>query len=95
MRAIFGVLSHFLTRSAPPAGSALMTEQGLITLTPESGSQRANSGMLVMTVGRPVSLRASAAGNTLVFQAPAENSPDPSSIWYKKAAAIRAGPAKP
>jgi hypothetical protein len=76
-------------------GSMTVSDAGLVTLTPESGSQRANTGMLVMTVGRPVSLRASAAGNTLVFAAPQDNSPDPSSIWHKKAASIQAGPAKP
>ncbi len=77
------------------AGSLTVSDAGLVTLTPESGSQRASSGMLVMTIGRPVSLRASAAGNTLVFAAPQDRSPEPSSIWYKKAASIQAGPAKP
>ena len=94
--------SRFAIAAAYPGGDAVniqgsytMSPDGLVTLTPESGSQRASSGMLAMTVGRPVSLRASAAGNTLVFAAPQDNSPDPSSVWHKKAAAIQAGPAKP
>jgi len=76
-------------------GSYTMTPDGLVTLTPESGSQRATTGMLVMTIGHPVSLRASAAGNTLVFAAPQDNSPEPSSVWHKKAASIQAGQQKP
>jgi hypothetical protein len=94
--------SHFIIAAAYPTGDAVniagsytITPDGLVTLTPESGAQRANTGMLVMTIGRPISLRASAAGNTLVFAAPQDNSPDPSSVWHKKAASMQAGPAKP
>jgi hypothetical protein len=94
--------ARFSIVAAYPSGDAVnitgamtVSDAGLVTLTPESGSQRASTGMLVMTVGRPISLRASAAGNTLVFAAPQDNSPDPSSVWHKKAASIQAGPAKP
>lgn len=75
-------------------GSALRTDSSsALTLTPQSGSARAGSrGALLMAVGQPVTLLASAAGNTLIFSGVnAVSSADVSSVWHKKAAAKAAG----
>ncbi len=75
-------------------GSATRTDEGLLVLTPDEHVQGlGTSGALVMSAGQPISFQASAAGNTLVFAPPSENTGQPSSVWYKKAAAKAAGQA--
>ena len=69
-------------------------EGGLVTLTPNSGStSSATSGRLMtMRVNEPVTLVATAAGNTLVFAPPTRDAAAlPSSVWHRKHAAEAAG----
>lgn len=75
-------------------GTTTRNETGLLILTPdEHAAGLGTSGALVMSAGQPYSMQASAAGNTLVFAPPSENTGQPSSVWYKKAAAKAAGQA--
>jgi hypothetical protein len=93
--------SSFIIRAAYPneatpqviTGTAQIDSTGLLTLVPTSGAQRTGgNGPLMMVVGRPVTLIASAAGGTLLFKPPHENvDPTPSSVWHKKSAATAAG----
>ena len=78
-------------------GSAVLAQEGgVLTLTPSSGGTAAGrGGALVMAAGQPLTLIASAAGNTLVFQPPSERAVEPSSVWHKKAKAQQAGTASP
>jgi len=75
--------------------ATLASEGGVLTLTPESGTSAGSRGALVMNAGQPLTLIASAAGSTLVFQPPSERAIEPSSVWHKKAKAEQAGTAKP
>jgi hypothetical protein len=74
-------------------GSAATMEGGLLTLTPTTGltatSDRWTS--LHFTLNRPITVLASAAGNTLVFSPPQRNDATPSSVWYRLNAAQAAG----
>lgn len=74
-------------------GASLAPTGGLLTLTPQSGTtSTAGSGrLLMMRVGEPITLVASAAGNTLVFAPPTRDAALPSSVWHRKAAAAAAG----
>ena len=97
--------SFVLTASYPGAaptvvrGTVKEGVAGLLTLTPETGTRGTpHQQALVLVAGQPVTVLASAAGNTMVFSTPAGVSPhDPSSVWYRKDAARAAGtiPAKP
>lgn len=74
-------------------GSAHMTDTGVLMLTPSSSVADPQRGRaLNFVAGSPISLVASAAGNTLVF-APANRTvdPTPSSIWNRLDAARAAG----
>ena len=73
--------------------AVLAPEGGVLTLTPQSGTAEGSRGALVMAAGQPLTLIASAAGNTLVFQPPSERAVEPSSVWHKKAKAQQAGTA--
>ena len=74
------------------SGTSQLTETGTLTLTPsEVGEGTNNRGALVMSRGVPLTLLASAAGNTLVFAPPSSDDPVPSSVWHKKSAAEAAG----
>lgn len=64
---------------------------GMLTLTPESGTSMGSRGALAMTAGQSFSLVATASGNTLIFSAPTDKDPLPSSVWHKKKAAQAAG----
>ena len=77
-------------------GAVATTAEGLLVLTPQSGIEGlASRGALVMAPNQPISLVASAAGNTLVFAPPHDQSTQPSSVWHKKAAAKAAGTMTP
>ena len=80
-------------------GTVLAGDGGVLTLTPQSSTQGTpHSAALVLVAGQPVTVLASAAGNTMVFSTPTGVTPnDPSSVWHRKAAAQAAGtvPAKP
>ena len=79
-------------------GTAATADDGaLLTLTPTSGTQSGGRGALVLVANQPVSVLASAAGNTMVFSPPGGvTSAEPSSVWHRKDAAKAAGtiPAK-
>jgi hypothetical protein len=76
------------------SGTASMAaDGGLLTLTPQVGATSATSTgrFLTMRPGEPISLMASAAGNTLVFAPPTRDLALPSSVWHRKHAAEAAG----
>lgn len=75
-------------------GSAVLADGGQLTLTPATGSSSGSRGALAMMAGQPLTLLASAAGNTLVFKPPTDRSIEPSSVWHKKAKAQQAGQVK-
>ncbi len=80
------------------SGSVTADDAGSIILTPQTGLNETTSRWRQMhfTPGEPLTMVASAAGNTLVF-APApqiqggEIAVNPSSVWHKKVAAEAAG----
>jgi hypothetical protein len=76
------------------SGVADLSDRGVLTLTPQSSvSSNAPMGRaLRFSAGQPVSLLASASGNTLVFSPEHRNlDPTPSSVWNKFDAAKEAG----
>ncbi|HET7457778.1 MAG TPA: hypothetical protein VFJ74_08990 [Gemmatimonadaceae bacterium] len=78
-------------------GTLSTTDGALLTLTPTSGTRSGRGGPLALVAGQPVTVLASAAGNTMVFSPPGGvTASDPSSVWHRKAAAKAAGdlPAK-
>jgi hypothetical protein len=75
-------------------GSATLSDEGTLTLTPSAGTASGSRGSLVMVAGQPLSLLASAAGNTLVFKPPMDRSWEPSSVWHKYDKAKQAGTVK-
>jgi hypothetical protein len=89
------VLTASYPNSAPVIirGTATAGEGGLLTLRPETSSQgTTRSAGLVMVAGQPITVLASAAGNTMVFSTPQGITPqDPSSVWHRKEAAKAAG----
>lgn len=76
------------------SGTAQIADDGTLTLVPTQGTAQGSRGALVMVAGQPLSLLASAAGNTLVFKPPTERAIEPSSVWHKKAKAQQAGTVK-
>ena len=73
------------------SGSAQLADGGQLTLTPSAGTAAGSRGALVMAAGQPLTLLASAAGNTLVFKPPTDRAIEPSSVWHKKEKAKQAG----
>ena len=74
--------------------ASLSPDGGLLTLTPHSGtmSSSGTGRMLMMRVDEPITLVATAAGNTLVFAPPTRDAAAlPSSVWHRKHAAEAAG----
>ena len=97
--ATFTITATYPTGPVVINGTAsLAPEGGLLTLTPQSGTMSAagRGRLLTMNVGEPITLLASAAGNTLVFAPPTRGTALPSSVWHRKNAAKAAGiiPAK-
>ena len=73
-------------------GSVGLSEDGgLVTLEPQTGLEGMGSGGFAWRAGERVSVVASAAGNTLVFAPPRDNTARPSSVWYRNDAAKKAG----
>jgi hypothetical protein len=74
-------------------GSVTPGEGGVLTLTPQTGTGGTpHSAALVLVAGQPVTVLASAAGNTMLFSTPTGIAPqDPSSVWHRKDAAKAAG----
>jgi hypothetical protein len=93
------VVTAIYPNSAPQTirGTVGTGENGLLTLTPGTSSQSTiRSAGLVMVAGQPITVLASAAGNTMVFSTPRGSAPqDPSSIWHRKDAAKAAGDQQP
>ena len=75
-------------------GSAAADQSGVLTLTPQTGTRPSARTALALVPGRPVTVLASAAGNTMVFSPPnGVTAADPSSVWHRKEAAKAAGTA--
>ena len=74
-------------------GTVAAGDGGMLTLTPEtSTSGTPHRAALVLVAGQPITVLASAAGNTMVFSTPTGMTPaDPSSVWHRKEAAKAAG----
>jgi hypothetical protein len=68
---------------------------GLVTLEPQTGMEGMGSGNYGWRPGERVSVVASAAGNTLLFAPPRDNTARPSSVWHRKEAAVKAGTVPP
>lgn len=87
-----------ITAAYPHAATTIVrgtlgtTDGALLTLTPAASTQSGGRGALVLTAGQPVSVLASAAGNTMVFSPPGGvTASEPSSVWHRKEAAKAAG----
>ena len=93
----FSITANYPTR--PPVvirGSVSVAEAGgLVTLDPQSGLEGMGGGSFGWNPGERVSIVASAAGNTLLFAPPRDNLARPTSVWYRKEAAQRAGAVPP
>ena len=73
-------------------GTAQLDETGLLTLIPQSGAiEGVRSGALLLEVGKPYSMLATASGSTLVFAPATRTVPEPSSTWFRKDKAQQAG----
>ena len=64
---------------------------GLVTLDAQSGLEQMGTGNHAWRPGERITLVASAAGNTLVFALPRDLTSRPTSTWYRRDAAVRAG----
>jgi hypothetical protein len=64
---------------------------GLVTLDPQSGLDQMGTGTYVWRPGERVTLVASAAGDALLFALPRDMTARPTSTWYRKEAAEKAG----
>jgi len=92
--------SFVITATYPSAaplvvrGAATAGEGGTLTLTPQTGTRPSAQSALALVPGRPVTVLASAAGNTMVFSPPnGVTAAEPSSVWHRKEAAKAAGTA--
>jgi hypothetical protein len=91
----FRITIHYPSEATPlviTGNVAREGQSGLLTLTPSSISE-AGTGMAArndLHVGSPLSVVASAAGNTMVFANPYRTT-SPSSIWARREAAAAAG----
>ncbi len=90
----FALTAHYTAQQPLViAGDAFADPSGgPLTLTPRTNS-RAQSGStdLVMPVGTPVSVIATAADNSMLFANSRGESIQPTSVWHRKAAAKAAG----
>jgi hypothetical protein len=93
----FSITANYPTRpTVVIRGSVTVAEDGgLVTLQPESGLEGIGSGGFTWHPGEKVSIVASAAGNALTFAPPRDNVARPSSVWYRKEAAQKAGTIPP
>ena len=93
----FAITAAYPTRpTVTVRGSVAVAESdGLVTLQPQTGLEGVGSGGFAWRPGERVTVVASAAGNTLVFAPPRDNVARPSSVWYRKEAAQKAGTMTP
>ena len=93
----FTITANYPTRpTVVVRGSVTQSEEGgLVTLAPQSGLEGMGGGSFGWTPGERVTVVASAAGNTLLFAPPRDNLARPSSVWYRKDVAERAGAVPP
>lgn len=93
----FTITASYPTRSPVTVrGSVSVAPDGnLVTLVPQSGLEGIGSGTFGWTAGEPVTIVASAAGNTLLFAPPRDNLARPSSVWHRKELAKQAGTVPP
>jgi hypothetical protein len=89
----FAITASYPTRpTITVRGSVTVSEDGgLVTLDPQTGLDAIGSGGFAWRQGEKVTVVASAAGNTLVFAPPRDNTARPSSVWFRKDAAQKAG----
>lgn len=73
-------------------GPASITPSGLLTLMPQNTTSTA-SGRPPVLAGQTIQVLASAADNTMVFAAPSDVAPTPSSVWHRLEKAREAGQA--
>ncbi|MGI9075969.1 MAG: hypothetical protein ACR2G6_01400 [Gemmatimonadaceae bacterium] len=90
----FTLTAHYVAQ--PPlviTGDAFADPSGgPLTLTPRTNSRAQSGGTdLVMPVGTPVSVIATAADNSMLFASSRGESIQPTSVWHRKAAAKAAG----
>ncbi len=90
----FNLTAHYVGQ--PPlviSGEAFADPSGgPLTLTPRTNSRAQSGGTdLVMPVGTPISVIATAADNSMLFASSRGESIQPSSVWHRKAAAKAAG----
>jgi hypothetical protein len=71
-------------------GPATITPSGLLTLMPQSTTSTA-AGRPPLLAGQTIQVLASAADNTMVFAAPHDVAPTPSSVWHRLDKAREAG----
>ncbi|MBC7788397.1 MAG: hypothetical protein H7Z74_00515 [Anaerolineae bacterium] len=90
----FNLTAHY-TAQAPLVitGEAFADPSGgPLTLTPRTNSRQQSGGTdLVMPVGTPVSVIATAADNSMLFANSRGESIQPTSVWHRRAAAKAAG----
>lgn len=93
----FSITANYPTRPTVTVRGAVTVAEdvGLVTLQPQSGLDAVGSGGFAWRPGERVTVVASAAGNTLVFAPPRDNVARPSSVWYRKDAAQKAGTITP
>jgi len=93
----FAIIASYPTRpTVTVRGSVTVAEDGgLVTLQPQTGLEGVGSGGFAWKPGERVTVVASAAGNSLVFAPPRDNVARPSSAWYRKEAAQKAGTITP
>jgi len=93
----FAITANYPTRSPVTisGGVSVSPDGGLVTLEPRNGLEGMGSGAFGWSAGERVTVVASAAGNTLLFAPPRDQTARPTSIWHRKEAAERAGTAPP
>jgi hypothetical protein len=93
----FTITANYPTRPTVTVGGSVTVAEdgGLVTLQPQTGLEGIGSGGFAWHPGEKVTVVASAAGNTLVFAPPRDNIARPSSVWYRKDAAQKAGTMTP
>jgi hypothetical protein len=72
-------------------GTASITPSGLLTLIPQSVTAPASGTRSPILAGEMIQVLASAADNTMVFAAPTDVAPTPSSVWHRVDKAREAG----
>jgi hypothetical protein len=88
----FTIIATYPGGQAPVrvTGNVVATDGSVLTLTPATSLGTTGRAM-PLAAGQPVSVRATAAGNTLLFAPPREDNLFPSSVWHKREAAEAAG----